>query len=456
MTTSEESRTAGSGMELNEAIRRIFVQHWPLITIAVALGVGVGALRTLGGPSFTATTRLVLDAPDPRSSAESTAIADTARAIATSQSQIRRALETGAVAQRDPIDVAKNRVSVSSLGTSGVVQLSVRDRDGTVAAALANALALEIVRTRSGASAGRAELILADLEREINSLSARISRADAASQPQLLQQRSALRADQSSIRATEAARPTASIISQARVPDRPDTTPIAPFLILGGILGLVIGVGAAGFLEIVRPSVVGGVALAHEFGTRYIGTTGSDDLPRHVGALVATAGFPTIGLISAGRAIATAEVQAIAHRFERASGAAPRSEMTVVQDQAVGMPRVPSRGRGGSLEGEGGLAVAVPTRKSARTRRVSPPRPRFSPFFELVPGEFGGEIGLVLVAPKALSKSDLIETSDLLALIPHPVLGLITHEPQRGRRPAVPSDPVMPPGQPVIPSGNST
>ncbi len=167
MTTGEESRPAGAGMELSEAVRRIFVQHWLLIAIAVALGVGAGALRTLGGTSFTATTRLVLDAPDPRTSAESMAIADTVRAIATSPSQVRGALAGQAAAGRDPIDVAKHHVSVSALGTSGVIQLSVSDQNAKVAAAIANALAQEIIQTRLSISTGRAQQLIAELDRQI-------------------------------------------------------------------------------------------------------------------------------------------------------------------------------------------------------------------------------------------------------------------------------------------------
>ena len=439
MTTDEEGRSAGSGMELNEAVRRIFVQHWLLITIAVALGVGAGALRTLGGASFTATTRLVLDAPDPRTNSESMAIADTVRAIATSQSQIRRALAEKAAAGRDPIDVAKDHVSVSALGTSGVVQLSVSDRNGKVAAVIANALAREIIRTRLSVSNGRTRQLVADLNRQIDALSSQISRANATSRPVLLQQRSALQSDQASILATEATQPKPSIISQAREPNSPDATRLVPFLILGGILGLIIGGGAAGILEIVRPRVVGGVALAREFGTRYIGATGHDDLAWRVGMAAPTAGFPSVGLISAGPGITTADVETIARGLESSRG----------PEKAVS-----SRGWGVSSDRATKLAVATPAAKPSRARGARATRTRFFPFFEMTPGEVGGEIGLLLVSPKTLLKSDVIELNDLLSLVPHPVLGLITHEPPRGRGGREPSrDPVAAPGHAAVPSG---
>jgi hypothetical protein len=418
MTTGVESRPPGAGMELTEAVHRIFVRHWLLIAIAVALGLGAGALRTVGGTSFTATTRLVLDAPDPRTSAESMAIADTVRAIATSPSQVRSALAGKAAAGRDPIDVAEHHVSVSALGTSGVVELSVSDRNAAVAPAIANALAGAIIQTRLNISTGRAQQLVADLNRQINALQRRIARADATSRPLLLQQSSALQVDRANVLTTEAAEPKPSIISQARKPSSPDAAPVAPLLILGAILGFVMGVGAAGILEVVRPSVVGGVALAREFGTRYIGTTGSDDLPWRAGMVASTEGLATVGLISVGKGITIPDVEAIAGTFE---GARANSETGV-------------SGRGWRVASdEGRVPAAAAPVKATRARGPRAAGPRFLPFFEMVPGEAKGEIGLLLVAPKTLLKSDVIEANNLLSLVPHSVLGLITHEPHRGR-----------------------
>src|SRR5439155_18346310 len=93
-SSSESSEGEGEGpslgrpeawMELNEAARRIVWRHGALILAFVLMGgVITAALHLRDQTTYTATSRLVLDTSDPQSSAESVAIADTARAIATS------------------------------------------------------------------------------------------------------------------------------------------------------------------------------------------------------------------------------------------------------------------------------------------------------------------------------------------------------------------------------------
>jgi len=392
-------------MELSEAMRRIFRQHWLLITIAVVLGLGAGAVRTLGGASYTATTRLVLDAPDPQTSAESMAIADTVRALATSPAQVRAALAGKLTSGRDPLEVAKHHISAVALGTSGVIQLSVSDRNPEVAAAIANGLAQQIVRTRLNVSTGRTQQIVAKLGAEIGRLDAKIVRADAASRSLLEQQRTALQIEQANILAAMATQPKPSIISPAAKPRSADSAPALPYLILGAILGLVIGVGAAAAVEIVRPTIVGGVALAREFGTQYIGTTADDDLPFRVGTVAATAALPIVGLVSIRPKVGDADLYYLADLLGN------EAPTTAAKSAA------------------GGASAT----KSIRGRGTTAARTQYVPFFEMIPGAATGETGLLLVAPKTLLKAEILEVNELLSLLRHPVLGLITHEPSRSR-----------------------
>jgi len=110
-------------MELHEAARRIVGQHWRLILFL--LGAGLAAVHSGGARTYTASTRLVLDTQDPKTRAESIAIADTAAAIATSPAQVEGALRDAHVAGRDSVKLAKNHVSLRGLGASGVLELSV-------------------------------------------------------------------------------------------------------------------------------------------------------------------------------------------------------------------------------------------------------------------------------------------------------------------------------------------
>ena len=91
-------------MDLNEAGRRIVVRHWSVIVFCICMGVGLTALMHIRDTvTYTASARLVLDTQDPESRAASAAIADTAKAIATSPSQVSDALRNADVPERDPL-----------------------------------------------------------------------------------------------------------------------------------------------------------------------------------------------------------------------------------------------------------------------------------------------------------------------------------------------------------------
>ena len=108
-----------------------------LCCVVVLLGASaiVGAVRPR---TYTSSSRLVLDIPDPQNVAEATAIADTGRAIATGSDQVRAALTQVGVS-RDPIKLAKKYINVQAIGSSGVLKLSVTDKNRTVARELADA-----------------------------------------------------------------------------------------------------------------------------------------------------------------------------------------------------------------------------------------------------------------------------------------------------------------------------
>src|SRR3982750_4728248 len=99
-------------MELTDAARRILRQHWVLIAVCVALGVVAAAIHAHEPSMYTASTRLVIGTDDPKSRTEAGPSADTGKAIATSLTQVRRALEDAHVTDRNPVDVAKKHVFV--------------------------------------------------------------------------------------------------------------------------------------------------------------------------------------------------------------------------------------------------------------------------------------------------------------------------------------------------------
>jgi capsular polysaccharide biosynthesis protein len=412
-------------MELNEAARRIFGRHWQLILIAVALCVAAAALLHSGdSKTYTASTRLVLDTPDPQTTQESAAIADAAKAIATSPGQVSQALKRAHVRDRDPKNVADKHVSVRALGTSAVLQLSVSDRNPRTAAMISNALADEVIRTRLTIGKGQVQTLVGDLDQKIAALNRKIASVDVGTPVQdtqaqrdtLTQRRAALESERVNLLSDDAARPTPSIISSASTPSHPDSSRALPDMILAALLGLVIGVGLAGLLETVRPTLVGRDALAREFDTPVLGTMPGDpdsdealeEASRIAMRLKLAAGITgarSVGLLAAG----------------------PPVDLTQLAQSLEALPAETEPALAGTIDSSRTTMVEA-------THDTGHPSLMIRPLPEKLSTNGGGVSAVVLVAPTALKKSEIIDTNHFLKATRLPVLGLITYRsPRRSR-----------------------
>jgi capsular polysaccharide biosynthesis protein len=436
-------------MELNDAFHRIFRQHLLVILLVVAVCVTGAAVLGLGEkPSYTASTRLVLDTQDPQSSTGSTVIGDTAKAIATSPVEVSAALSQAHIADRNPTEVAKH-VSVSPLGTSGVLQLSVTDSKPAYARALANALAEQVIRTRSTVNTRRIDQISADLDGRIRVLNQRIAAADAAvdqfnrqlaagqtgtaaarlrsqidSESRLrdfdAEQRGVLVSERLGLLSTDALRPQASVISRATLPRHADASRRVPDLMLGLLLGLILGVGAAALIETFKPTLHGAEMLAREFGTSYIGT-----IPANAGEGEADLGAEPITLVlrlAAERAGVRSVNLLAAVRDPGLTAAAANLEAAV--NGISGPEADPSE-----PVTAGGTQRYLPR----KLERYEPPAPSPLPLrvrtfgIDFPASRNGAPSGVVLVAPRSLRRSRVLEVKHLLSVMPVPVLGLITY-----------------------------
>jgi uncharacterized protein involved in exopolysaccharide biosynthesis len=425
-------RSPGGAMDLHDVTRRIIGRYWWLLAVLMVVCAGAAAVSRSGGTTYTATARIVLDSPDPTTRVESAAIADTVKAIATSQSQVTAALRTAlpAHAKRDPLDVAEHRVSVSGLGSSSVVKVSVSDHNKYVAANVANALAARVIATRRDVSSGGVPQEVANLSKRIDSVSAQISSTDnaidrlnvaAANAPTaqlgnqlraqrdaasrrrdfFAQQRSVLESERVNILGAYALRPKPSVISRASVPLHADASGVQPYIVLGALLGLILGVGLAALIETVRPTVVGGDALARELDVPLLGTLyggGDDDQPLEALAPVAV-------------------------RVRLAAEAAGVDDVALLPVKADVDVRAIAR----SLEASTrkGLDVVAAERNAARSRtRIVA--------LDLVSSTGLDErrtTGLVLISASGVRKADLVDVGHLLRVTPMPLLGLIVYKP---------------------------
>jgi hypothetical protein len=401
-------------VELGEAFKRIVGQHLLLIACFVMAGLLAAALIHQGASkTYASSTRLVLDTQDPKSRTEAAAIADTGQAIATSPAQVRAALSRLQM-RRDPREVA-SQVSVRPLGTSGVLELSVNDRDRRAAQAIADALAAQVIRVRREVSDGELQQILGAINRQIDELGHRISNLDqaggaAGSQRDFLAQRRAtLEAERVSLLSNAVLRPTPSVISAATLPRHADASGALPILSLGAILGLFVGLGVAGLIEMIRPTLVGEDALAREFHTQSLGTlSGAPDeesvrdtpwLWDRIRIAGEAAGVRSVRLLGVGP---SCDLRPLA------------TTLTQHRDSHPGPRRAPKGSSGSGARGRG-----VPI-------NVFDPH-TWSPN--------GSGAALVLVLPNALKKSDIADANRLVALSRLPVLGVVTYERARSLKP---------------------
>jgi capsular polysaccharide biosynthesis protein len=413
-------------MELNDVIRRIVGQHWRLLAACVLGGLSLGLLLAPHGKQYSASARLVLGTPDPIARQQSVAYSDTAKAIATSPSEVSKALRKTGVRGVDPADFASKHVSVSALGSSGVIELSVTDRNRRVAASVANALAGSLIRTRAMVTNGQSNRILADLDRRSEELSGRIAAADdrintlgiqiaaAATDAEatglraqrdaaqnaresLVQQRSVFESERVSLLSTSAQQPQPSIISAATPPSKPEPSHTMVYIVLGALLGLILGLAAAGLIETLRPTLVGGDTLAGELNTALLGTLAHDRAPAvatDVGARLRLAAeaakVRNVTMVTAGPGV---DLSDLADSLN-ASAAAEK-------------PKVNGRSSGHS--------------HALRIGSFDPENPPFNN---------GSRTGLVLVSPSALKKTELSDVEHLLQASQLPLLGVITYRTQ--------------------------
>ena len=282
-------------MELHELTDRLFRLHAKLIIAFLLIGLAAGLALQLGHSSrYQANTQLVVGASDPQSAQTAAVLADTAHAVATGPQLVDRAISAAGVT-RDETAVA-GAVSVQTIGSSGVVMLSVTDSDPRVAVALANSLAAGVVSTRAALAHNGLALSVHDLNQQVASIRAQIRQintqvADLTAQlaytPFIDQAPIVARLTSLEARLTSLQDQVTQIAVQRNqlaaqqgpepaVLDRASSAAstggrglVEP--VLGALLGLVAGVAAAAIWEMTRPSLVGAAAISRAIGTPLLG-----------------------------------------------------------------------------------------------------------------------------------------------------------------------------------------
>jgi capsular polysaccharide biosynthesis protein len=417
-------------MDVTDIVRRVGLAYWPMIIGLALLGAGAGAALHYGDPPvYTSDVRFVLDAPDPQAMSESTAIADTAKSIATSPSHISAALALAGV-KRDITRFAMQNIELQPLGTSGVMDLQVKDTDPNAAAIIANALAADIIDTRAKVERTQAQYLLDTLGDEISATNDSIARVDAeiaafrpsadpsvsaatlsglySERASLAQERTTLETEQYQVSQYLATRPQAGIIEPAFPAAQPDPSRAPIDMALGGIGGLVLAVLLASVLAVLRPRLRGVHQIEQAFEAPVLGDfdPADEDVDSVIGARLRIAATRS-GL----KQLQLAAVDGLPGARTLIGILASRLETPTLSH---GVP-VPLNGNG--------QAIVRPKRKAPQST-VSVIRFDMSDFSR---NGAAADTGLVLVTPDVLRGRDLESAAYLTSLTGWPVVGVVTY-----------------------------
>jgi hypothetical protein len=406
-------------LTISDALRLVIRGHaWVIVALALVGGAAGYASRRDEPPSYTARTRIEITGVAPKSASESVVLSSKAQAIVTSRNVVQSAVAaTGA--DREPERLARASVKASSLGGSNVLQLSATDRDATVAADLANALARELVDNWDPTTHAAYDSLIENLTKKQDALKADMALIDdriavllqtttpvapgseiapltaaLAYRQDLAQQVAALEEQRGRAEADVTGRQLPRVVQWATVPTAANPSGLVQTVVLTTLLGVLLATAIAGVSEALWPHVGGS------------------------GAQAELLGGPSLGEFRLGRSsLPTADVDLLARRLSVAAAAKDVTTMSVV---VVGQ-----RGRFGRL------LVTDSVREAARRSGLT-----FAPLLDSPPPARLGELpirdrrklGLAVVSTPLARRRDLSTVLNLQRLSGGVVIGLATFE----------------------------
>lgn len=274
-------------MELRELGNRLFRLHAKLIIAFLLAGVLGGlAIQFHGQPQYQASALFTMGVADPQSAEVASVLADTARGIATGPQLVSSAISQVGLTRSE--SAVAGAVAVQTTGSSGIVMLSVADRNPRAAVSLANALANGVVSTRNAIIHNGVAASLRGLTQQEAATNAQIQQVTteigslAAQSPGQIAELTGLEARLTSLQDLSAqiavqrnnleaqSGPQATVIDRAasavRIPGRELDNAL-----IGGILGLVLGIAVAAVREMARPSLAGAEAIARAIDAPLLG-----------------------------------------------------------------------------------------------------------------------------------------------------------------------------------------
>lgn len=453
-------------MEIDEVAARVVRSYWALLLVMTVLPLTLVALLMSGQePPSVAKSRVQAggQATDAAvGDAGVSIVVSQVKAFATSDTLLREVLRQQRV-DRSPAKVAK-AIGVTGLGTSTVVELSVKDADPVVARKLTDAIGARVVREINESNQGtiRRQLGVIDarvreLEKKLGPLSRRAGAQPnpdigAANERERVQaELTDLRSNRSDLMTQLTSAGTASVVQPAVL--APKTDPMVMMSAIAGLIGLVAGILIAVVTEMVRPTIPGQRRVARRLGVPLLGWADQGpaqlaDLGRRVRLAAKKEGVGRVTLVGAPGPLSAELVSSVAAAVygddtrvvsarpgrTKPDGDDPGTPGASGDDTPVGDgPSLNSSGSGGtagtSVVRTGGTTVMAKRPAETSPSEITQPVPirrlcHVHAFEDIDPGA-DDEVGVVVVAGPVTTVAGLETVRDLVAASGWPLLGVV-------------------------------
>jgi capsular polysaccharide biosynthesis protein len=274
-------------VEIDEVAARLVRQYWALLVVCLVVPLAiVGTLVARQPVVYAATARIITSSEVPVTASEADAIVSQVQGIATGQAALNQALQTAGVSGNFP---AKN-LSVSGLGTSQVVDLTVTSKNPRVAQRVAQAIATEVVKSlnRVGQSGltetlGAIDDEIVKLTEQRSTLAAQVTQTpkNQALQSQLAgldQVLANFTGDRSRLLTQESTQGLATVLDAPTLPQAPVSKALVQKVGLAALLGLVLGILLSAIAEMARPTVPGARRVSRRLNAPMLGSLTTSDL----------------------------------------------------------------------------------------------------------------------------------------------------------------------------------
>lgn len=441
-------------MEIDEVAARVVRSYWALLLVMTVVPLVLVGL-VMGGQEPPSVAKSRLQASSRATDAAPgdagvSIVVSQVKAFATSENLLTEVLRQQRV-DRSTLKVAK-AIEVTGLGTSTIVELSVKDPDPEVARRLADAIGAAVVKeintSNQGAITQQMDQIdkrVRELEKKLGPLSRRANAQPnpdigAANERERVQaELTDLRANRSDLQTQLSTAGTASVVQPAVL--APRTNPVVMMASIAGLVGLIGGILIAVVTEMVRPTIPGQRRVARRLGVPLLGWADRGpaqlaDLGRRIRLAAKKEGVGRVTLVGAPGPLPADLVSAVASAVygddTKVVTARPGNK-DEPGDDGGGGPSLNSSGPGGtrkstSVVRAGGTAVM--TKKSeVSPSEVTQPVPvrrlcHVHAFEDVDPGS--DEVVGVVVAVGPVTRAAGLETvRDLVAASGWPLLGVV-------------------------------